>query len=137
MLVERVSRTESVSADYWTVDRRYFQKTAVVHGDPRYQTATEREVHEYRLGGDGELFIEYWEEVEDFTVGKGNGVYIPPSGVRRQLTERDVILLDHWPWNYHRHKGRETVDRNDLLGNRLRYHAKGDGLFKTLGELLR
>jgi len=53
-----------------TVDRRYFQKTTVVHGDPRYQTATEREVHEYRLGGDGELFIEYWEEVEDFTVGK-------------------------------------------------------------------
>lgn len=137
---EDVVQTKHVPQDYWVVDRRYFQKTTILQPEPQFHRTIETEFTEYCLGDDGVIFTHIWTKFESLQILPRSDVindcHSYPPEPRKPLTDRDVTFFDYYPRYYHS-KGNITYDRNDLHGNELRFHAKGVGLSKALGELLK
>ena len=127
-VMEPYEETEHINTDYWVLERRYLREITIWQNDRLVET----EHHEFCLASDGALFKNVWEELE----GSGNTT---PLRVRESLSDEDVMLFDYWPEVFSRRDGNTIIESNSRwlhTGLELRYHAKGVGLSKALGELL-
>lgn len=139
-VIELYDETEHINTDYWVLETRYRAETTI-RKDGR---TVETEYTEFCLSSDGTLFKHFWEEVEaSLDPGPGrepiNGHYTRPLDGPHSLSDRDVMLFDYWPDVRPLKRGNETIKANHWLDPRwtLRHHAKGVGLSKALGELLK
>lgn len=111
----------------------------IISRDPNYHARTETHRIFYGLATDGDLFCLNYDELEVVVAG---GLTLTLDGEPRisPLTENDVMRFDFYPDHYtgKTRQGNQTtnIDRNDMFGKRLRYHAKGVGLSKALKGLL-
>lgn len=137
-VTEEVKRIEPALQDYWVLLEQYFKETTIHQRNP-FHRLIEIEWFRYCLGQDGSLFVESWtdlESIQQLNSGAPLNSFNTFPSERSRMTARDVERFDYRPRHYLTESGNVTIDRSDGLGD-LHYHAKGVGLSKALGQLLR
>jgi hypothetical protein len=144
-VIELYDETEHIKTDYWVLDRRYHSETTLHQRGPAgFDRLIETDYIEYCLASDGALFRHSWEELQAWKrLGPGkapiNDHHTHPLSARQSLSEQDVMLFDYWPQVSSSKDDNVKYEADYAFhpGLRLRYHEKGVGLSKSLGQLLK
>ncbi len=133
---DRVQTSVVVVDDCWVLDRRTAEWTTERPKDTLYRRV--EGFYTYRgLRRDGSLFCATVGDHEMFSSVGGWSCTINGAPVVSDMTVEDVMSFDFHPDLYRGRRGDQRVERDDMFGKRLRYHAKGVGLNLALGRVLR